>query len=433
MTKSEQLFTEAQRHIPGGVNSPVRAFQAVGGNPVFIQKASGAYLFDEDGNRYLDLINAWGPMILGHAHPDVVSAVAEQLPKSFSFGAPTAGEVEIASLITSTIQTVERIRFVSSGTEACMSAIRLARGYTKRDYIVKFRGCYHGHTDAFLVDAGSGALTQGRPSSEGVPMDFTKYTLSADYNDLDSVRQLFKAYRRQIAAVIIEPVAGNMGCVVPAEGFLKSLQDLCQEEGALFILDEVMTGFRLAWGGAAELFGLSPDITCFGKIIGGGMPVGAFGGRRDIFEHLAPLGGVYQAGTLSGNPVAVAAGLATLRILRSNPDIYEKLEANTQWLAEELRQLFKSCNLPYTVQQCGSMMSIFFSKLNVVDLKTAKTTDTALFARYFHHMLAKGIYLPPSNYESWFISAAMEQGDYERIVAETGVFLEANLIGASNA
>lgn len=417
------MFEDAQRHIPGGVNSPVRAFQAVGGSPIFIEKASGAYLYDEDGNRYLDLINSWGPMILGHAHPAVVAAVQTQLPKGFSFGTPTAAEVEIAELTTSTIPHIEMIRFVSSGTEACMSAIRLARGFTKRDYIIKFKGCYHGHADSFLVEAGSGALTQGKPSSEGIPTDFTKYTLSADFNDLGSVQRLFEGYKNQVAAVIIEPVAGNMGCIPPEAGFLKSLQNLCKEEGALFILDEVMTGFRLAWGGAAELLGLSPDIVCYGKIIGGGMPVGAFGGRREIFEQLAPLGGVYQAGTLSGNPVAVVAGLATLQILRSDPSIYQKLETNAKWLADELRALFTKHEKKATIHQCGSMLSIFFSSENIRDYELAKTTDTALFARYFHHMLAAGIYLPPSNFESWFVSAAAEQEDLAVVVQETAKFL----------
>lgn len=420
--RSRQLFEEAQRHIPGGVNSPVRAFRAVGGSPVFIKSAKGAYLYDEDGNHYLDLINSWGPMILGHAHPDVVAAVREQLPKSFSFGAPTEAEVQIAELITSTITHVEMIRFVSSGTEACMSAIRLARGYTKRDYIVKFKGCYHGHADAFLVEAGSGALTQGKPSSEGIPAAFTQYTLVADFNNLASVQRLFETHKNQIAAVIIEPVAGNMGCIPPEEGFLKNLQDLCQQEGALFILDEVMTGFRLAWGGAAELFGLSPDMVCYGKIIGGGMPVGAFGGRREIFGHLAPLGGVYQAGTLSGNPVAVVAGLATLSLLRSDPAIYQQLETNTRRLAEGLRAVFQKKGIAHTVHQCGSMLSVFFSGENIKDYTSAKTTDTALFARFFHHMLASGVYLPPSAFESWFVSAALGSQDLDTILEKTEDF-----------
>jgi glutamate-1-semialdehyde 2,1-aminomutase len=421
--QSRRLFENAQRHIPGGVNSPVRAFQAVGGHPIFIKQAKGAYLYDEDGNQYLDLINSWGPMILGHAHPEVVAAVQEQLPKSFSYGAPTAAEVEIAELITSTIKPVEMIRFTSSGTEACMSAIRLARGYTKRDYIVKFRGCYHGHADAFLVDAGSGALTQGKPSSEGIPAAFTQYTLSADFNDLEHVKRLFSSYKRQIAAVIIEPVAGNMGCIPPETGFLASLQELCKAEGALFILDEVMTGFRLAWGGAAERFGLHPDLVCYGKIIGGGMPVGAFGGRRDIFEKLAPLGGVYQAGTLSGNPVAVAAGLATLKILLRKPSIYQQLENNTRHLAEGLRSLFQQAGKPCAVHQCGSMLSIFFSGKNIRDFASAKTTDTALFARYFHHLLDAGIYLPPSAFESWFVSGEVGEREVEKVLKGTAEFL----------
>jgi glutamate-1-semialdehyde 2,1-aminomutase len=420
--RSQQLFERAQRRIPGGVNSPVRAFRGVGGTPVFIRKAEGAYLYDEDGNRYLDLINSWGPMILGHAHPEVVRAVREQLPRSFSFGAPTEAEVQIAELITTGIEPVEVVRFVSSGTEACMSAVRLARGYTQRPYIVKFRGCYHGHADTFLVEAGSGALTQGKPSSEGIPADFTQYTLLADFNDPDSVKRLFQKYPERIAAVIVESVAGNMGCIPPEEGFLPFLQSLCQREGTLFLLDEVMTGFRLAWGGATALFGLDPDLVCYGKIIGGGMPVGAFGGRRKILEHLAPLGGVYQAGTLSGNPVAVSAGLATLKILQNDPSIYQKLETKTRWLAAELRALFQKKGVPSTVHQCGSMLSVFFSGEKIIDLDSAKTTDAALFARYFHHMLAAGVYLPPSNFESWFVSDALTNEDLERVVEATGRF-----------
>jgi len=319
--RSKHLFAEAQKHIPGGVNSPVRAFRAVGGDPIFIKKAKGAFLYDEDGNRYLDLINSWGPMILGHAHPEVVSAVKKQLSKSFSFGAPTEAEVKIAALITSTIKPVEMIRFVSSGTEACMSAIRLARGYTKRNYIIKFRGCYHGHADAFLVEAGSGAMTQGKPSSEGIPEDFTKYTLVADFNNLESVKGIFSKYKNQIAALIIEPIAGNMGCIPPNDGFLN---------------------------GAAEIYDLNPDIICYGKIIGGGMPVGAFGGKKEIFECLSPLGGVYQAGTLSGNPVAMTAGFKTLQLLRNDLSIYDRLETKTRLLAEALQSnclenIFDTC------------------------------------------------------------------------------------------
>jgi len=420
--RSKHLFAEAQKHIPGGVNSPVRAFRAVGGDPIFIKKAKGAFLYDEDGNRYLDLINSWGPMILGHAHPEVVNAVKKQLSKSFSFGAPTEAEVKIAELITSTIKPVEMIRFVSSGTEACMSAIRLARGYTKRNHIIKFRGCYHGHADAFLVEAGSGAMTQGKPSSEGIPEDFTKYTLVADFNNLESVKALFSKYKNQIAALIIEPIAGNMGCISPIEGFLKSLENLCKKEGTCFVLDEVMTGFRLAWGGAAEIYDLNPDIICYGKIIGGGMPVGAFGGKKEIFECLSPLGGVYQAGTLSGNPLAMTAGFTTLELLRNDLSIYDRLETKTRILAEALQSIFDEKGKGYSVNQIGSMISCFFSDESIHDYVSAKTTDTELFGKYFRHMLSKGIYLPPSNFESWFISDSLTEKHVEKIVLETKLF-----------
>lgn len=420
--RSKHLFTEAKKHIPGGVNSPVRAFRAVGGDPIFIKKAKGAFLYDEDGNRYLDLINSWGPMILGHAQPEVVKAVKKQLSKSFSFGAPTEAEVKIAELITSTIKPVEMIRFVSSGTEACMSAIRLARGYTKRNYIIKFRGCYHGHADAFLVEAGSGAMTQGKPSSEGIPEDFTKYTLVADFNNLESVEALFSKFKNQIAALIIEPIAGNMGCIPPNEGFLKALENLCKKEGSCFVLDEVMTGFRLAWGGAAEVYNLNPDIICYGKIIGGGMPVGAFGGKKEIFECLSPLGGVYQAGTLSGNPVAMTAGYKTLEILRNDLSIYDRLEAKTHSLAVALQSIFDKKGKGFTVNQIGSMISCFFSDEKIQDYASAKTTDTRLFADYFQKMLAAGIYLPPSNFESWFISDSLTEKHIQKIVLETERF-----------
>lgn len=404
---SQQLFQKAQQFIPGGVNSPVRAFRAVGGTPVFIKSARGPYVFDEDGNRYIELINSWGPMVLGHAHEIVEKAVSDALQHSFSFGAPTRKEVEIAELIVSMVPSVEKIRMVNSGTEATMSAIRLARGFTGRDKMIKFEGCYHGHGDSFLIAAGSGAVTFGTPDSPGVPKGVANDTLTARYNDLDHVKQLVEANPGQIAALILEPVAGNMGCVLPAEGFLKGLRDLCTREGILLIFDEVMTGFRLSRGGAQERFGVMPDLTTLGKIIGGGMPVGAYGGRSEIMDYVSPAGPVYQAGTLSGNPIAMAAGYAMLQYLDTHPETYDILENTGSRLAEGIRDALRKSGLGFTVNQTGSMLTLFFTDRVVYDFETAKTSDTALFGKYFHAMLDRGVYLAPSQYESLFFSTAL--------------------------
>ncbi len=413
--KSEALFINSKKYIPGGVNSPVRAFKSVGGTPVFINRAKGAYLFDEDGNNYIDLINSWGPMILGHSHPDVIEAVIDQVRSSFTYGTPTEKELEMAQLICSMVPGLDMIRMVNSGTEACMSAVRLARGFTGRDKIIKFAGCYHGHHDSFLVEAGSGALTLGSPNSPGVPSETAANTLIADFNDLSSVEKLFDLHD-DIACVIVEPVAGNMGCIPPKEGFLASLKELCHKRGAVIIFDEVMTGFRLAPGGAQELYEVQADIICFGKIIGGGMPVGAFGGRKEIFQHLAPLGPVYQAGTLSGNPVAMAAGIATLSILNESETIYNDLDATVSILSSALDEVLNKKGIPHTINALGSMMSVFFTEDKVVDYSSAKKTDAEMFAKIFHHGLKTGIYLPPSPYESWFISQGIKDLEIEKII-----------------
>ncbi|WP_235296636.1 glutamate-1-semialdehyde 2,1-aminomutase [Portibacter marinus] len=415
LTNSEQLFSASKKYIPGGVNSPVRAFNSVGGTPVFIKRAKGAYLFDENDNSYVDLINSWGPMILGHAHPEVIKAVTEQIQHSFTYGTPTAKELEMAKLICEMVPDLDIVRMVNSGTEACMSAIRLARGYTGKKKIIKFAGCYHGHHDSFLVQAGSGALTLGSPNSPGVPEETASNTLIASYNDLESVRALFDLHD-DIACVIIEPVAGNMGCIVPEEGFLSGIKELCHRNGALFVLDEVMTGFRLAPGGAQQLFDIRADIICFGKIIGGGMPVGAFGGKREIFEHLAPLGPVYQAGTLSGNPVAMSAGIATLTILKDNPSIYVDLEETVKTLHKELDTILDEKGIDHTINSIGSMISIFYLEGQVKSFSDAKSTNTKLFSRIFHHGLKSGIYMPPSNYESWFLGQGIGEVEIEKIL-----------------
>lgn len=415
--KSEDLFSRSKKHIPGGVNSPVRAFNSVGGRPVFINKAKGAYLYDEDGNSYVDLINSWGPMILGHAHDEVIAAVTEQIQDSFTYGTPTAKELEMAELICSMVPGLEMVRMVNSGTEACMSAVRLARGFTGRKKIIKFAGCYHGHHDSFLVQAGSGALTLGSPNSPGVPEETAANTLIAEYNNLESVAQLF-AKHGDIACIILEPVAGNMGCIAPDPGFLSGLQQLCKSNGALFIMDEVMTGFRLAAGGAQEVFDIQADIICFGKIIGGGMPVGAFGGKREIFQHLAPLGPVYQAGTLSGNPVAMSAGITTLKILKENPSIYSAIAKTVGSLHKELDSILDKKGIAHHINSIGSMISVFYTDQEVTSYNSAKTTDTKLFSKIFHHCLKSGVYLPPSNFESWFFSSEVKE-------AEVGLILEA--------
>lgn len=421
---SQALFAEAQQYIPGGVNSPVRAFKAVGGDPLFISKADGAYLYDADGNAYIELINSWGPMILGHNHPVIRNAVTEAIQQSLSFGAPTAAEVEMAQLITNMVPSVEKVRMVNSGTEATMSAIRVARGYTGRDKMIKIEGCYHGHGDSFLIAAGSGAMTMGSPDSPGVTEGTAKDTLTAPYNDLEAIKTLLEANPEQVAALIIEPVPGNMGCIIPKEGYLQELRDLCDQHKVVLIFDEVMTGFRLAKGGAQELFGVMPDMTTLGKIIGGGMPVGAYGGKKEIMDFVSPQGPVYQAGTLSGNPVAMAAGLAMLRILDSDADIYQRLDAKCAQMAAGIQENLNALGLPYTSTRLGSMYTLFFSENEVTDFASAKGCDTALFGRYFRAMLDRGVYLAPSQFETLFLADALEDEHLEKIVKASRGALE---------
>ena len=413
MTRSEELFERARKCIPGGVNSPVRAFGSVGETPRFITKADGAWMFDEDGNEYLDFVGSWGPMILGHNRPDVRKAVEEAVKEGLSFGAATRREVEMAELICRMVPSIEMVRMVNSGTEAVMSAVRTARGYTGRNKIVKFTGCYHGHSDAMLVKAGSGVMTQGIPDSAGVPAGCTEDTLSAVYNDLGSVEALFDANRDQIAAVIVEPVGANMGVVPPEEGFLEGLRSLCTKNGALLIFDEVITGFRLGPDGAQGYFGVTPDLTTFGKIIGGGMPVGAYGGSRQIMSMVAPAGPVYQAGTLSGNPVAMAAGMAQLTILKEHPDIYKKLNETGDRFFAEVKTILREAGLPWQVNHVGSLGSIFFTPEPVKDYASAKTSDVKKYGEYFRYMLSHGIYLAPAQFEAMFLSAAHTREDLE--------------------
>jgi glutamate-1-semialdehyde 2,1-aminomutase len=414
--RSQSLFERAKKVIPGGVNSPVRAFRAVGGNPLFISRAKGAYLYDEDGNEYIDLINSWGPMMLGHAHPMVEEAVKEALSGSPSFGAPTKREVEMAELICGMIPSVEKVRMVNSGTEATMSAIRLARGFTGRDKIIKMEGCYHGHGDSFLIAAGSGAMTFGTPDSPGVTRGTAQDTLTVPYNDLKAVEDAIDGNRGNIAAVILEPVVGNMGCVPPRSGYLEGIRELCTRHGIVLILDEVMTGFRLARGGAQELYNIKADITTLGKIIGGGLPVGAYGGRRDIMDTVSPAGPVYQAGTLSGNPVAMAAGLAMLRALDKNPEIYHQINKVSTRIVAGLRTQIAERKLSFTINQVGSMFTLFFTHQDVVDLESAKTSDVNLFGRYFNAMLKRGVYLAPSQFEALFVSHAITDAIADRIL-----------------
>ena len=411
--RSSQLFAEAEKVIPGGVNSPVRAFKGVGGTPIFVKSAKGAYLFDEDDNKLIDYINSWGPMILGHAFEPVVNAVIEKAKKGTSFGMPTELETEIAQLAVSMVPNIDKIRFVNSGTEACMSAIRLARGYTKKDKIIKFSGCYHGHSDSFLIAAGSGLSTFGVPNSPGVTQGTAKDTLLASYNDIENVKALFEANKNEIAAIIIEPVAGNMGCVPPKEGFLQSLRQLCDENGALLIFDEVMTGFRLAKGGAQELFNVVADIACFGKVIGGGLPVGAFAGRNEIMNYLAPIGPVYQAGTLSGNPLAMAAGKAMLEALNNDAEIFTRLEEKTAYLHQGIQKVLTENNIDFTINRVGSMISVHFDKNPVFDFQTAKNGDNETFKKFFHGLLNEGVYIAPSAYETWFITDALTYEDLD--------------------
>jgi glutamate-1-semialdehyde 2,1-aminomutase len=407
--QSELLFSRAQQTIPGGVNSPVRAFKSVGGKPLFIKSAKGPWLFDEDGNRYLDCINSWGPMVLGHAHPAIEEAVKKTLSDSFSFGAPTRREVEMAELICSMVPSVEKVRLVNSGTEATMAAIRVARGFTGRDKIIKFEGCYHGHGDSFLIAAGSGVATLGIPGTPGVTQGTAKDTLTAAFNDLQGVENLLLANKGEVAAIIIEPVAGNMGLVLPDPGFLQGLRQLCDTHGVVLIFDEVMTGFRLAKGGVQEISGVMPDMTTLGKIIGGGLPVGAYGGKKEIMDFVAPQGPVYQAGTLSGNPVAMSAGLAMLRILNEDPTIYSKLEHIGSSLAGGQKSIDKKLGLNHTVLQTGSMFTYFFTEKEIRNFEDAKTSDTRLFGAYFQAMLDHGVYLAPSQFESLFVSTAIEE------------------------
>lgn len=411
--RSSQLFAEAEKVIPGGVNSPVRAFKAVGGTPIFVKSAKGAYLFDEDCNKLIDYINSWGPMILGHAFDPVVNAVIERAKLGTSFGMPTALETEIAELAVSMVPNIDKIRFVNSGTEACMSAIRLARGYTKRDKIIKFAGCYHGHSDSFLIQAGSGAITFGAPNSPGVTQGTAKDTLLAKYNDLENVAELFAANPNEIAAIIIEPVAGNMGCIPPQKGFLQALRELCDKNGTLLIFDEVMTGFRLAKGGAQELFGIKADIVTFGKVIGGGLPVGAFAARNEIMNYLAPLGPVYQAGTLSGNPLAMAAGLEMLKALHTDAGVFQRLEEKTAYLEKGIREKLTANNVKFTINRVGSMISVHFDESPVTDLQSASKGDNEYFKKFFHGLLQEGIYIAPSAYETWFITDALTYEDLD--------------------
>ena len=411
--RSSELFKLAENVIPGGVNSPVRAFGAVGGTPVFAKSAKGAYIFDEDGNQLIDYISSWGPVILGHAFEPVVNAVIDKAKQGTSFGMPTELETKIAELAVKMVPNIDKIRFVNSGTEACMSAVRLARGFTGKDKIIKFAGCYHGHSDAFLIQAGSGAVTFGSPNSPGVTQGTAKDTLLATYNDIDSVQTLIKANIDEIACVIIEPVAGNMGCIPPKEGFLEALRNLCNQHRILLVFDEVMTGFRLAKGGVQELFNIQADIVCFGKVIGGGLPVGSFAARTEIMDYLAPVGPVYQAGTLSGNPLAMAAGYAMLTTLNNDATIFESLNEKTAYLHRGLDKILKESGIDYTINRLGSMISVHFTNEPVVDFNSAAKGNNSNFKKFFHGMLNEGIYLPPSAFESWFLNNALSYNDID--------------------
>jgi glutamate-1-semialdehyde 2,1-aminomutase len=416
ISTSQSLFEKAQNYIPGGVNSPVRAFRAVGGSPIFIKSAKGAYVYDEDDNQYIELINSWGPMILGHANELIQKSVSDAIQNSFSFGAPTRREVEMAELIVSMMPSIEKVRMVNSGTEATMSAIRVARGYTKRNKIIKFEGCYHGHGDSFLIAAGSGAATFGTPDSPGVTEGVAQDTLTVPYNDLNALQQIVDQNKNQIAALIIEPVVGNMGCVLPAEGFLQGIRKICDQEGIVFIIDEVMTGFRLSKGGAQERFGVTPDLTTLGKIIGGGMPVGAYGGKAEIMNGVSPLGPVYQAGTLSGNPIAMAAGYTMLTYLNEHPEVYTQLEASGNKLVAGFKASMDKLGVNYTLNHVGSMYTLFFTDQPVTDFPSAKTSDLQMFSRYFHAMLDRGIYMGPSQFESMFLSTAITDQHLDLII-----------------
>ena len=414
--RSKKLFQQAQKVIPGGVNSPVRAFKSVGGSPIFIKHALGAYLIDEDDNQYIDYISSWGPMIIGHAHPEIINAINDQSRKGTSYGIPTELETKMANLLVSLAPNVDKVRFVNSGTEACMSAVRLARGFTNRDKIIKFSGCYHGHSDSFLIQAGSGASTFGVPNSPGITKSTASDTLLANYNDINQVSELFKNYPEEIAAVIIEPIAGNMGCVLPEKNFIDQLRELCTLNSSLLIFDEVMTGFRLALGGAQEILEVKADIVTYGKVIGGGLPVGAFGGRAEIMNFLAPDGPVYQAGTLSGNPIAMSAGYAMLKHLKSNQNIYTSLNDKTAYLRLGMEKVLKKSNLPYQINSIGSMISLHFTDQPVINFETAKAGDNTRFKNYFHGMLSNGVYLPPSAFESYFLNDAISFKDIDHTI-----------------
>lgn len=415
--RSSELFADAEKVIPGGVNSPVRAFKAVGGTPIFAKSAKGAYVFDEDGNRYIDYINSWGPMVLGHAYPPVVEAVIEKAKMGTSFGMPTEIETQIATLAIKMVPGIDKIRFVNSGTEACMSAIRLARGFTKKDKIIKFAGCYHGHSDSFLIQAGSGAVTFGSPNSPGVTQGTAKDTLLANYNDIESVRALINVNLGEIAAIIIEPVAGNMGCIPPKKGFLEALRQICNEHNIVLIFDEVMTGFRMARGGVQELLNVKSDIVTFGKVIGGGLPVGAFAARAEIMDYLAPLGPVYQAGTLSGNPLAMAAGLAMLNALEQDNGVFERLAEKTLYLEKGIQKVLSENGISFTINRLGSMISVHFDANPVFDFQSASKGDNETFKKFFHGLLAEGVYIAPSAYETWFISDALTYEDLDYTIS----------------
>ncbi|MEJ7587373.1 MAG: glutamate-1-semialdehyde 2,1-aminomutase [Ferruginibacter sp.] len=420
--RSKELFERAQHSIPGGVNSPVRAFKSVGGTPRFIKWAKGAYLYDEDNNQYIDYIASWGPMILGHAYPPVIKAIQDYAVYSTSYGAPTELEVDMAELIISMVPNVDLLRMVNSGTEACMSALRLARGYTGRNKFIKFEGCYHGHADSFLVKGGSGMATLNIQTVPGVTAGVSKDTLTCAFNDLAAVQQLVEQYSGEIAAIIVEPVVGNMGCILPAPGFLEGLRKICNEEAIVFIFDEVMTGFRLATGGAQEKLNINADLVTYGKVIGGGMPVGAFGGKLDIMQQIAPLGKIYQAGTLSGNPIAMIAGYTLLKDLKNNPSVYDELDGKTKYLAEGIEKVLLNRGIDFRINRFGSMISLHFCSHDITDFESASKADIPLFNKLFHHMLENGIYLPPSAYESWFLNNALSKEDLDKTIAAISSF-----------
>ena len=420
--KSKELFQRAQQSIPGGVNSPVRAFKSVGGTPVFIERAKGAYLYDVDGNKYIDYINSWGPMILGHAYEPAVKAIQQKVLDSTSFGAPTLLEIEMAELIKSMAPNVDLIRMVSSGTEACMSAVRLARGYTGKNKIIKFEGCYHGHADCFLVKAGSGVATFNIQTVPGVTAGVSMDTLTAPYNNIDAVKKLVEENKNEIAAIIIEPVVGNMGCILPQKNYLEGLRKICNEENIVFIFDEVMTGFRLALGGAQEKLNIDADLVTYGKVIGGGLPVGAFGGKQEIMQHISPLGNVYQAGTLSGNPIAMISGYTMLKELKNNPGIYNDLDEKCSYLEKNLHEIFNKKGIKHRINRLGSMISVHFCNHEIIDFESASKADIPLFNKFFHHMLEHGVYLPPSAYESWFLSNALTYEDLNETIKAADSF-----------